>query len=62
MLLSSWTIEKEQDTKANFGWPGNGDFVNAGPVLSLVSARNRPNTGRFLRCRLTVLLLTKSPS
>jgi hypothetical protein len=78
MLLSSWTIEKEQDTEANPGWLGNGesfprftacpafwgigDYINVCPVASLVSARNRPNTGRFLRGGLIVLPLTKSPS
>ncbi len=62
MLLSLCTTEKEQDTEANPGWLGNGDFLNAYPVASLVSARNRPNPGRFLRGCLTVLPLTKSPS
>ena len=62
MLLRLWIIEKEQDTEANPGRLGNGGFVNTCPVASLVSARNRPNTGRFLRGYLTVLPLTKSPS
>ena len=62
MLLSLCTTEKEFVTKANPGWMGNGDFFNPYPAAFLVSAGNRPNTGRFLRGCLTVLPLTYSPS
>ena len=54
MLLSLSTIKKEHDTKTNPGRVGNGesfpcfigDYLNACPVASLVSTRNRPNPGR----------------
>jgi len=62
MLSLAGITQTELDTESFLCRMGHGDFANACPAETRVSTKKRPNLGRVLKVRLTVLPLTKSPS